>query len=451
MRLLAPSKRFQPFYQSKLYRTIKIRSKDSIVKLLQTLQSRPEAGILTETLIFESNFLTNENESVSIASSAQLRSLLSLLPNLVTLKLDVYPDSETQQSITSPSHVALTRISLPVTPSHSSTVDPMILPYLSKIPNLHTLELSNWDDEEENDDGTSPELNCHFPTLARLSIIGDDISTISVLALINSCPKLVRLRLVTSSMTIPPAYEDLVPSIRPHLELLDLTAFSFVLLEPTTFTKHSHLRSLRLATNIFPFALDKCLAGLAQLEHLCIMSMVNSVSAQELLNLVDGHTRLEALRRITLDVTGGTTGTRVNPFTVEGLSAVKSKEFEDWLDDEDGEWFTTLVTRLPPQEWLLFKKMLKVARENGIFVEGDCFVGLDTLHAYLLELNNLSIVRAFYHSNFRTIPHARQLALDHQFPLPELDIDSIDPKKLELVKVEMEEYCWFALTLRDKE
>ncbi|GAA5845937.1 hypothetical protein JCM5353_008172 [Sporobolomyces roseus] len=450
-RLLAPSKRFQPFYHSKLYRSIKIRSQESIVTLLQTLQNRPEAGLITDSLVFEFNFLTKENEFVSIANSEQLRCLLCLLPNLVTLKLDVQPDSVTRQLLTSSTCMALTRVSLPITPSRSSTADLTILPYLSKIPNLHTLELSDWDDEEDNDEDGSPDLDCSFPSLERLSIIGDDISTLSVVALINSCPKLARLRLVTSSMMLPPAYEDLLPSIEPPLELLDLTAFSFVVLEPTTFAKHSHLHSLRLATNVFPFSLNECLAGLAQLEHLCIMSMVDSVPAQELLNLVDGSTRLGALRKITLDVTGGSTGLRVNPFTVDGLSAIKSKEYEGWLDDENGEWFTTLVTRIPPEEWLLFKKVLKVAGENGIIVEGDCFDGLKTLHAYLLELNNLSIVRAYYHLNFHTIPHARQVALDHRFPLPELDIDSIDTKKLELVRVEMEEHGWFALTLRNKE
>jgi len=341
---------------------------------------------------------------------------------------------------------SLTRISLPVNDSKDSCISVELLSWISTLPALDTLEASNWDSKRLK------AIDYTFPTIRTLCLEGKKVTTRSATKLVNACPNLSELRLYNASTNSVTNYERVLLRVEPRILRLDLMSQTYFPFTQAAFANYSHLRYLRLLVVSFPEDLHRCLASIGGLEELVLQATRAMVPTQELLKLVDGPRKLPKLRKISLDIAEGCIGQRVNPFSSEGMKAIESKEYEEWLVDiDEGEWFIDGVLDHGSEEWLDCKRFLVIAKENGIPVDGGFLDGLETLHALILELNNLSIVRAFYHSNFRTISRARQFALDHRFPLPELDIDSLDPKKLELVKVEMEEHEWFALTLRNKE
>jgi len=414
--------------------------------LIRTLQARPNLGLVTTSLEFSENYETLENETTSIADSHQLSSLLPLLPNLREWELDACPTSAIINTVTPAMLPSLTRICLPIAESKETAISLDLLSWIANLPVLDTLDACRWNTKKME------AIEHAFPSIRTLYLGGEKVTTRSVVKLVNACPNLTELRLHNTSRRPVTKYERVLLQVEPRILRLSLGSFKFFPLSQNAFTNYSQLCYLRLYTDAFPDDLSRVLSPLKVLEELALGSELAMVPSEELLKLVDGPRKLPKLRKISLNIAEGCIGQRVNPFSLEGLQAIESREYEEWLVDiDEGEWFLDGVLDHGAAEWLECKRLLAVAKANGILVEGGLFDGLDTLHAFLLELNNLSIVRAFYHSNFRTIPHARQVALDHQFPLPELDIDSIDPKKLELIKVEMEEYGWFALTLRGKE
>jgi len=315
------------------------------------------------------------------------------------------------------------------------------------LPVLGTLNVSNWSNKELRVIGHD------FPTVRTLGVAEKRLSTRSALQLVNACPNLSELRLYNSRKQKVTRFEVMLSLVQPRIHRLYLTSATSSPLTQAAFANFSQLRYLRLSADIFPEDLHRCLDSLEELEELALQSAKAAVPSEELLKFVNGPRKLTKLRNISLEIAEGCIGQRVNPFTPEGIEVIESQEYERWIGDysDEGEWFTGPVMRQGHEEWSKCERLLATAKENGVLVTGGLLKGLETLHAHLIEVNNLSVVRAFYHSNFHTIPRARQFALDHRFPLPELDIDSIDPKKLELVKVEMEEYGWFALTLRNKE
>ncbi|GAA5830461.1 hypothetical protein JCM5353_005853 [Sporobolomyces roseus] len=444
--IYAPSKRFHPFYQFHLYRSIDIHTKQAIEGLIRSLQANPTLGLVTTSLKFSESYKPKKNQIKSIADSRQLSTLLPLLPNLQEWTPRICLSSDIIDTVTPAMLPSLTRISLPVTESKDSYISVDLLSWISTLPALGTLEASNWDSKKlEAIDHT-------FPTIRTLFLKGKKVTTRSATKLVNACPNLSELRLYNASTNSVTNYERVLLRVEPRILRLDLMSATYFPLTQAAFANYSHLRYLRLLVVSFPEDLHLCLASMEKLEELVLQSTWAMVPTQELLKLVDGPRKLPKLRKISLDIAVGCIGQRVNPFSSKGMKAIKSKEYEEWLVDiDEGDWFIDSVLDHGSKEWLDCKRFLVIAKENGIMVDGEFLDGLDTLHAFILELNNLSIVRAYYHSNLRTIFRARQFALDHRFSLPELDIDSIDPKKLELVKVEMEEHGWFALTLRNKE
>lgn len=409
----------------------------------KTRSWRPDLGLATTSLEFFSG--VRRAKSVCIANARQLSSLLPLIPNLVKWELDAYPDPAITSNISAITLPSLRTIAFHVAPTNAVAINPEVFSWLSKLGNVRKLSLSHWDNEYDLEG-----VDFSFPKIDELFLMGDGISESSAITFINACPNLIKLRHFYTARPGFVNYGDLLSQLEVPLRALDLMSNSLFHLDQSTFAKYTELRYLRLCLVDFPPDLHRCLFGLQHLENLNLMSMTSRIPIREFQELVDGPRRLSNLRKLTLNMMSGCVGLRVNPFTEVGRAAIESKECEDWLEEEEGEWFLSCITELSAEEWLSFGKVVKTAQENGISVDGEYLEGIATLHAYLLKLNNLSIVRAYYHSNFHTIPHARQLALAHRFPLPELDIDSIDSKKLELIKVEMEEHGWFALTLRNK-
>ncbi|GAA5842855.1 hypothetical protein JCM5353_003716 [Sporobolomyces roseus] len=341
---------------------------------------------------------------------------------------------------------SLIHFCLPITESKETPISLELLSWISKLPILESLDARRWNTKKLG------AISHTFQTIRTLFLRGR-VTTRSVIKLVNACPNLSELRLYNGSRKPVTDYARILPHVQPRIQRLDLGSFSFFPLSQDASANYSQLRYLRLSTEIFPDNLHLPLCTLTELEELALDSGTEMIPTQELLKVVDGSRRLPKLRKLSLDVADGSIGQRVNPFSPEGIEVIESQEYERWIGDysDEGEWFTGPVMKQGHEEWSKCERLLAAAKENGVLVTGGLLKGLETLHAHLIEVNNLSIVRAYYHSNFHTVPYARQLALDHRFPLPELDIDSIDPKKLELVKVEMEEYGWFALSLRNKE
>ena len=91
------------------------------------------------------------------------------------------------------------------------------------------------------------------------------------------------------------------------------------------------------------------------------------------------------------------------------------------------------------------KRMIQVANEEGIRIEGTIHDALRNLEDYHIEANNRAVLSAYRDSqtNFHRLYDVRYDALGSGLDLPLLDL-----RDLELVKTELPERDWFVYGLR---
>jgi len=91
------------------------------------------------------------------------------------------------------------------------------------------------------------------------------------------------------------------------------------------------------------------------------------------------------------------------------------------------------------------REMLREAEEMGIEVEGSIIRAIEVMDAYHLEIANIAIYRCFRDKTFNHYLDVHTQNLHARVPL--LELASLDPDQLKLVKTDLPDEGWFALSL----
>ncbi|GAA5844953.1 hypothetical protein JCM5353_004704 [Sporobolomyces roseus] len=436
------SKRFLPFYESNLYRDIRIENPSRLSCLLRTLTDRPALSLRTESVEFE--LYTNFTYMDSMDPDQFLR-LLSFLPNLRILSTEwclTLPATSIPQSVVS----KLRSVDLPVSAGADYIVRPQILSWIASTPSISKLRLSHWYVYDELED----EINWVLPHVKKLEIAGFGVTDPQVTAMINSCTSLESLGLwSTPGSGDPETYEEVLTMLDPvstSLTSLSLSSVNQNVSIGESLASFPFLRHLELEGLDSLDSLDTALAELGYLVHLDI-SNIRDFDWDTLVPLLRGPSRLPNLRKLSLGSIYGKIGRRFDPSDPLLVAQFEMVAYDDWA-----EWKTWELCRHPPSYWIKLRQVADIARRSGILINDSFEKSLQIVSAYLLEINNLAIASAYYHMNLHGIPKARKLARDFGLELPELDFGSPYPDEddTELIKVDMKGTGWFALTLKDK-
>lgn len=379
-----------------------------------------------------------DNHGLAIETAGNVRQLLSLLPNLrhfvYNSSLPHVPFTPTVHSVSR--HLAHVSLSTPIFIENRS-LDLGNLEWLNLFPTLTSVEVVSWWIDIQ-----SPATQDHvFPRIGHLTIEGPGAAEPSVAVLVNACSSLVKLKLDSSGMD---DFRHTLPLLRPKIESLclggpeDSESIDFQL------SRFTHLTTLELP--YCQIASNK-LSTLLNLPNLVNLVLGNSeVEVSALLPLIEGQDRLPHLKRITLNDEHFEIHGRFDP-----TDEYSKNPFRERNDYPLFAW-TPIPWGDPSQRWRDLVNLQLVGRRNGVMIEG--IGGAEQgLRDYALEKHNLAIAQVYYHFDFSYIYEAIKLATLHDFQLPSLGIDLFNRNldEVELVKVEMEEYGSFALTLRNKE
>ena len=96
------------------------------------------------------------------------------------------------------------------------------------------------------------------------------------------------------------------------------------------------------------------------------------------------------------------------------------------------------------------KELVDLAEERGIAVKGSKLEASEREENYFIELNNRSVLYAYYEKDPGPLIKAREDALKYDCVLPKIDFDSLGDE-LEIVETAIREKNWFVLSLKNKE
>jgi len=205
-----------------------------------------------------------------------------------------------------------------------------------------------------------------------------------------------------------------------------------------------HLQRLSIGSSLFPYDLPKYLKSSLGLESLTLGE--GHVSVDGLIQLIR---ELPSLGYLKLDSFSGFIGSRlevdVTRCQASGLLAADERFGDDWDSDWDLPSFSNAGVEANAFESA--REMLRVAEEAGVRVEGSIVEAVRVMEAYYLELANVAIYRCFRDKTLDHYLEVRTHNLDDR--LPSLDLDSLDPTRLKIRKIDLEEEGWFALTLEN--
>jgi len=117
-------------------------------------------------------------------------------------------------------------------------------------------------------------------------------------------------------------------------------------------------------------------------------------------------------------------------------------------DDGETEW------ELPA--WLNdgfidMEHLIVSAESSGIRVEGTILKALEVLKLHCINSNNRAIFAYSGPADLRRLHEIRVDALRYNYKLPELDFDSLERDKLEIVETKMAETGWSVFGFRGKD
>ncbi|GAA5915541.1 uncharacterized protein JCM6883_000285 [Sporobolomyces salmoneus] len=439
------SKRSSPLYQRTLYTNIQVANLESLSRLLRTLRARPSLGTRAKYISLMTDCTPPPAQKQELEIHQVLR-LIDSLPNLrdfcsfwyIPALPFTFPISQTIRSIT-----------LTVAPDDSVGLGKVSLSdiamWIRCVPAVAEVELYQWNFVSSDPDDW---LYGTLDDVTSLQLSGIGVTEEETADLINACPSLQHLSLFLEPyipLHVPPAFDtvlDWISSCYGSLTSLRLASAVDNVPVGLSLAKFTNLSSLVLGT-----------VGSFPLLHHSVLQLVNLVNLtignrndnfDPLLELVQGPTRLPNLRQLSLNQATLRKGRRFDPEDPEHVKEEENryKRLERWSKPD--------ARLLEPHYWQDFEVLVNAAESAGVRVGGRLVEARQNFAHYLLEINNLAIAKAYYHHDFRDIPQAFTLANKHDFGLPELDFESLESDKLELVKVECPELEWFALTLKDK-
>ncbi|GAA6013428.1 hypothetical protein JCM11491_006074 [Sporobolomyces phaffii] len=319
--------------------------------------------------------------------------------------------------------------------------------WLRAFPSLVRLEYVQFD--EATNDGPNPPNDLVLHQLEYLSFTGVYADHPSIASYCSLCPNLRHLRLCVENDYA--GYGALIPLLPTTLVSLELESDQRYPLDTCddSVPRLTQLERLFLDGGHFTRQLPMYLASLSHLKELRLGE--GKFSIDQFRSLVSGPTRLPSFRKLTLDHGRGSKfASRIGMDDEELIGGRRipdedSYTEEHWVlpgfyDDDGSDAFSP--TRI--------RELIRIARHEGIDVDGNVLGALEVVDAHLLAEANVAVYRSFKARDIRHIAALKKRGPHFCGRLPSLDLDALDPKNLELVKTDLPDEGWFQLSLRNK-
>ncbi|GAA5834382.1 hypothetical protein JCM5353_008927 [Sporobolomyces roseus] len=436
------SKHLLPFHITGIYRRISLSNGDNITKLVRKINKSPSLARLVKSLQIDCE--EDLDGALEVPEATEFQQFFRQLVHLEWLDLgenhyELFAELKATRSpaSTSPLHHITSAIS-------SRTPQPLL--GFTSFPALCSLHVTAYHHEY----GAFDTSGCSsLPLLTHLTVSGtfaDDRSIASFCAL---CPSLTHLSLYAFKA----AYVDLLQALPVTLSRLELgtidgdgnigggTGAEDCSLELSKFILLQHLS---VGNRIFSWELPTHLSNLQHLETIRLVG--DEIFYVEMMELLTAPTRPPSLRTLELRLDCIETGSRLEVDERGRVVGVGEPEEHDW--QVSGDWNLPKYVRVG--ETYGYEEMCgvrKIAAQSGVEIRGSLYEALEMVDVYFLELANIAIYRCFRCSTLEPYIKLQDRGLGSR--LPPLDLDSFDPKNLKLVKTDLPDEGWFALSLEN--
>ncbi|GAA5833666.1 hypothetical protein JCM5353_006604 [Sporobolomyces roseus] len=425
------SKHHLPFYITGIYRRISLTKPINIAKLVRKIGESPDLAKQVKTLHVDA-----EEVNTGVIEAIESPKIEHFFRQLVHLEwLDLGTDHyEWLDQLISTQSPALSTPLRHINSGAPSGPQPLVdFTSFTTLRSLHVTTYRN--NYRAFDTSAHPAL----PLLTHLTISGVYAESLSIASFCILCPALTHLTLNGTS----PDYTSLLEILPASLVSLELrfenSHYGDAAPCDQELSRFTALRHLSIGHHLFSYDLPTYLDSLIALESLELGE--GHVSTDGLIGLL---TKLPSLRHLKLDLFEGSIGTRLEidatgSTEAKGLPAEGERIADDWVVPDfvrfEGDGTTLEAAR----------KMLGEVHDAGVQVEGTILEAVNVMEAYYLELANVATYRCFRNKTFDHYLELQYEALDAR--LPPLDLDSLDPNNLDLVKTEVPDEGWFALSL----
>jgi hypothetical protein len=433
------SKHLFPFFEEHLYRRVSLYSSRQVALFLESLFHRRDRGKLVKSLELD-------RDSPEVVKSLDiLESLFPLLPNVVHLEINaeciemglrsknIFRKLPKVQSVTT-------------TPwsDENDYLDLHQFAFLATLPSLSTLDVVDWPviyrsslNEEEED--------FRLLRVQTLRIEGMGAEQQYIRGLVELCPALTSVELDGTWSQF--SYSDALDTLPSTIQSLRLGS-EYVTVEPSDqhLLRFAHLRSLDLGEGCYSNDIHSVLSELPSLVKLRLGR--GAISPDDFKPLISGRTRLVNLNCIRLDFEVGVVGKRMS--LVELEESDDAEEMNDWRLSHDirsgqlgrGVGEDSYVTEL--------KKLMTVAEANGVRIEGSVHEALALVESYWIEANNRAVIGVYSRNDsLERLDFVQMQAYHNGVSIPDIDFDSLDYSRLELVKIDLPGRNWYILGLRN--
>ncbi|GAA5951399.1 hypothetical protein JCM3765_005927 [Sporobolomyces pararoseus] len=433
------SKKLLPFYEKSLYRSIHLLDSKKILKFLEHLLAKPRLGPLVENMNVKVSWKKVEHfEWLSqIPGTNPFFSLFPLLPLLRHLDVTQLPEQlgllhdALQGSLSLPNLRSLA-VSL-FENGNLSTLD-----FVAGLPLLSMLYIQDLGSQHRI---VGPPT-CRFEGIIALSVSGKGIRKEWLEEVVRATPNLSQFSISESNKTSNLA--TLLKTLPSSLKALDIVTSSEQTID-LVLPRFQALEQLKILGHVYSSSIHESLLQLPALSH--VELSYGQTDATQLIHLLTSIHRPLRLRFIILNHGQGWCGRKAGSTRRKGF---------DW-NLEKGLWDTTMESwKLPgwgtPNlfNYQALKQLIKLAEERGIAVSGPGLGALRIVEHYFIELNNRSVLRAYYQKDFEPLVKSRERALEYDYPLPEINFDSLGPE-LEIIETPLPNENWFILSLKNKE
>ncbi|GAA5971475.1 hypothetical protein JCM3765_007916 [Sporobolomyces pararoseus] len=433
------SKSLLHFHQKHFYRQlITLSSPSSLRSLLFSISNEEEKGQFVNSLKINRS-KASETEMINL-----LEKLFPLLPKVKHLKIysDVVDDGARSRPLLGA--IASFR-SLSTAGNYIDLqLDVTCFAFLSALPNFSELTIEVWPRLHTVDEDFDKDTSILLSHIKYLRICGSEAYDGTVYKVFALCPNLSEVALYSSNKDST-FFDDIIWHLPSGLKFLKLSP-SFKTAEPidSQLLRFTNLRSLDLGAGCYSKYIHSTLQHLPLLVEISLGG--GPISPLEFIPLVSGPTRLVHLEIIYLDYDPGSTKSNMTVYE-EGDKVMKG-------------W------RLPEKEDVNLEELealMSVAESNGVEIWGDMTEmvsgedygsrGSTTIKDYWTEKSNRAILSAYKGKDegFKWLKEVRTDAAIAGVTLPSLSIDSLDPERLELVKIDQPGRDWDIFSLRNKE
>ncbi|GAA5840289.1 hypothetical protein JCM5353_002813 [Sporobolomyces roseus] len=439
------SKHLLPFHITGIYRRISLTKPINIARLIEKINKSPDVAKTVKMLRFDCQ---SDPFAVfkRIASPELIEQFFRQLVHLEWLDLgeDRYGLFDKFRTIQHPvSSSPLHHI----TSAASSRTPQPLLDFMS-FPTLRSLHVTIYDRQRQAFDVRGlPSL----PLLTQLTISGRYADDPSIASFCILCPSLTHLSLYAYSAV----YVNLLGALPATLSQLKLGTIdvrgsigrgSGGQHCSAQLSRFILLQSLSLDDDLFSSHLPSHLASLQHLETLKLVG--DHIFNVDMVKLLSSPTRPPSLRVLDLCLDRISIGRRLEVDELGRSIGSYEPGENDWQVARDWTWpeYVELGKMYGHEEMYAIRK---VAAQSGVEIRGSLYEALEMVDVYFLELANIAIYRCFRYSTLEPYNELQDRRLDSR--LPPLDLESLDPSNLDLVKTDLPDEGWFALSKRNWE